>query len=728
MSDNLTSLDCLFRPHRIAVVGAGSKASNLGHVVVRNLLEGNFPGVVYPINSHHESIGGVAAYPSVLETPEIADLAVICVPADSVAEVVRQCAERGTKGLVILSAGFRETGPEGAQLESEVLAIVRDHGMRLVGPNCLGFEVPALDLNASFATHMPQPGGIALISQSGALTSAVIEWAIGENIGFSTLISLGNAPDVGVGSMLDYLADDPDTDSAVVYVESVSDAQTFTEAAAKFAAKKPLVVYKAGRFAASAQATVSHTGAMAGADSVYSAAFDRVGAARVLDIAKMYHVITLLDTGRPVAGPELAVVTNAGGPGVMAVDALAARGGELATLSDSTIRRLDASLPAAWSRSNPVDVLGDAPAQRYADAVEIVAQDPGVDAVIVLLTPQAVTDVVASADALIEAYGKTDKPVYAVWMGGGPVNEEAIARLRTARIPFFKYPENAVNAFMTAVEAHAPQVRGRDYELVPSGTDEFEPDRRLAEEIIAQVPDNGLLPEYAAEQLFEAYGITVARARLATSADAAADLAEETGYPVVMKISSKDITHKSDVGGVMLDLEDAAAVRSAYEQITESARRARPDARIDGAVVQRQLPQGVRELIMGSHVDASFGAVIMIADGGTTAELMNDSSLQLAPVDASLARSMLEDLRIWPLLEGYRGAEGVDLDALCVTIQRFSRLVEEHPEITEIEVNPLLAIPGESIAVDARAVVDLNALHNPPEPYSHLGIRTQGRG
>ena len=712
------SLDCLFKPHRVAVVGAGSAPTNLGHMVVRNLLEGNFEGVIYPINPKRESIGGVQAYPSVLETPEVPDLAIICVPAKFVPSVVKQCGERGTKGLIILAAGFREVGAEGRALEDEVVAEARSHGMRILGPNCLGLEVPSLHLNASFASHMTDAGSIAFVSQSGALTAAAIEWAIGKGIGFSKIVTLGNIADVGVADVLDYLADDDETDCAVVYAESISNPQAFTAAASRFSAKKPIFVYKAGRFAASAKAAVSHTGAMAGADSVYEAAFRRVGAKRVLEISELYHAIELLASGRRPTGSSLAIVTNAGGPGVMSVDALSARGGHLVEISPETIEALNEVLPAAWSHANPIDVLGDASASRYEEAIKRAVQDPNADGLLVILTPQSMTDILGVADAVIAAAATTEKPVLATWMGGGETNALAIERLTAAGVPTFEYPEDAVNAFMNVVEAAAP---------VPSllgspADDGFTPDRETAAAIIADVPDTGILPERPSKRLFQAYGLTVAVDELAHTADEAVELADSFGYPIVLKIASPDITHKTDVGGVVVGLEDAEQVREAFQAILDRARAARPEARIEGVNVQHMVEKNGQELIMGANQDATFGAVIMLAAGGVTAEITKDKALELAPVDKDLARTMLESLRIWPLLEGYRGMSGADLDSLVTMVQRFSRLVVEHPEITEIEINPVLANPDGAVALDARAVIDRDRLDNPPAAYSHLGI------
>lgn len=716
------SLDSLFRPKRVAVVGASTKPTNLGHMVVRNLLEGNFQGVVYPINPKHESIGGVPAFPSVSQTPAVPDLAIICIPAKGVLSVVEECAARGTKGLIILTAGFRETGPEGRAVEDRIVEVARSHGMRILGPNCLGLQVPAHSLNASFAAHMPSAGRVAFISQSGALTAAAIDWAIGKGIGFSKIVSLGNASDVNLADVLDYLADDDDTDAAVVYAESVADAQSFTAAASRFTARKPLIAYKAGRFAASAKAAVSHTGAMAGADSVYDAAFERVGVTRVLRISDLYHAIELLSAGRSASKPSLAVVTNAGGPGVMSADALIARDGILADLSEETLDALNAVLPSAWSHSNPIDVLGDAPAARYEAAIGAAVSDPGVDAVLVILTPQSMTDILGSADAVIAASQNTDKPILAVWMGGGATNEEAIRRLDAAGVPAYEFPENAVDAFADIVASRRGPLP--EVPLVPA--DSFEPDRERADQLIASVSEEGVLSELAGKELFDAYGINVALSRPAATADEAVAVSDQVGYPVVVKIASPDITHKTDVGGVEIDLADADAVRASFGRVVASARAARPDADIEGVTIQPMIEETGQELILGSRQDPSFGAIIMVAAGGTSAEILGDSAIQLAPVDAPLALTLLRSLRIWPVLEGYRGRPGADLETLTTIIERFSRLVVEHPEITEIEINPLVGnSPRGAIALDARAVIDRAALAAPPAPYSHLGIAVE---
>lgn len=721
------SLDSLFHPNRVAVVGAGTSPTNLGHMVVRNLVEGNFQGVVYPINPKHESIGGIQAYPSVLETPQPPDLAILCIPAKFDIGVVRQCGQRGTKGIINLAAGFKETGKAGRELEAQMAAEVAKYpGLRMLGPNCLGLQVPSLNLNASFASHMPSDGHIAFVSQSGALTAAAIEWAISKGIGFSKVVTLGNMMDVALSDVIDYLAEDDDTHSMVIYAESVTNPQAFTAAASRFTQKKPIVVYKAGRFAASAKAAVSHTGAMAGADSVYDAALRRVGATRVLRISDLYHTIELLDADRPAKKPSLAVVTNAGGPGVMSADALVARGGRLASLEQETVDSLSKVLPAAWSHGNPIDVLGDAPAKRYEAAIKAAVTDPDADAVLVILTPQAMTDIAGSADAVVAAARTTTKPILATWMGGGRLNDLAKEKLTSAGVPTFDFPEQAVDAFMNLVDYQLSAARREEEERAAEPEDTFTPDRELARQIIASVPPEGVLSELDGKRLFNAYGIHVALSKLARTREAAISTADATGYPVVLKIASPDITHKTDVGGVAIDLKNAQQVGEAYDRVIASAKAKRPDAEITGVTIQEWVEESEtdQELILGANQDPTFGATIMVAAGGIAAEILKDKALELAPVDAPLIRRMLASLRIWPLLKGYRGRPGADLDNLVTIVERFSRLVVEHPEITEVEINPLLASSSKgAIAIDARAVVDRKRLENPPAPYSHLAIR-----
>jgi acetyltransferase len=717
----IRNLDKIFRPNRVAVVGASDRPGKVGQILLHNLIGHGYGGVVYPVNAKREAVQGIAAYPSLAAVPHTPDLAVICTPAASVPALVEQCGQLGILGVIIISAGFREIGAAGRLLEDQVQAAANRYpGLRVVGPNCLGIMVPRIGLNASFAATMPVPGRVAFVSQSGALCTAVLDWAKAAGIGFSHFHSIGNMLDVGIDDLLDYLAGDPHTDSVVLYVESIGRARQFMSAARALARDKPIVAYKAGRFADSAQAAASHTGALAGVDAVYEAAFRRAGIVRVFDLDEVFDCAGLLARQRIPKGPRLAIVTNAGGPGVMACDALLDRRGELARLTTATLERLNACLPPFWSHGNPVDILGDAPAQRYADAVSALLDDAGVDAVLVLLTPQAMTDPTASATAVIEAAKRSSKPVLAAWMGG-PAVQGACQRFAAADIPAYTTAEHAVRAFMHLVEYH----RRREILLetpreIPI---QFPLDRsRLRQQFDEIAKRNGsLLSEDDSKQLLGTYGITVATPVPADTAADAVAVAAEIGYPVVLKIHSPEITHKTDVGGVALNLTNAGEVQVAFDRIVSDARRLRPDATIRGVTVQRMITaiHGV-ELILGVKRDPVFGPVMLVGYGGVATEVFQDRALELPPLNERLARRMLESLRSWPLLTGYRGRPMVHVERLVETLIRFSYLVTDLPEIREVDINPLLAMPDEVIALDARVLIDRPETR--PRPHTHLAI------
>jgi len=690
---------------------------------MRNLVDGGFEGVVYPVNPRREAVGGVQAYPSLAETPAPADLAVVCTPAAAVPGVVRECGEAGVPAAAILSAGFREAGAEGAELERAVGAeAARFDQLRLMGPNCLGLIVPRLGLNASFSATTPADGRVAFVTQSGALATSVIDWAAAEGIGFSHVVSLGNMLDVDLGDLIDYIGQDERTRSLVLYVESVTDARKFMSAARAFALRRPIVAYKGGRFPASAQAAVSHTGAIAGEDAVYDAAFERAGIVRVGRIADVFATAELLARHHTRTGTRLAIVTNAGGPGVIATDALLARGGVLAELSAECRARLADLLPASASAANPVDVLGDADPARFRDTVAAVLEDPEVDAALVILTPQAMTDPTGAAKAVAEAARGAPKPLLAAWMGG-PSVEAGSAALSAAGVATYEYPEQAVDAFMHLV-AYSRNLATL-YETPRAIPVSFELDRTRLRGLMGAVLGEAaeVLSETAAKTLLEAYEIEVTKPVAAASPDDAAAIAEELGYPVVLKLRSPDISHKTDVGGVVTGISTAAEVEAAYLRMIDTVAERAPDARIQGATVQPMAETPGYELLLGARRDPTFGAVIALGAGGIAAELQADMALGLPPLNERLARRMLESLRIWPLLAGYRGRPAVDLDRLLETIIRFSYLVADYPEVSEIEINPLLAGVEGTIALDARAVVDQRLVGRRPRPFSHLAIR-----
>jgi acetyltransferase len=721
---SIRNLDKIFKPQRVAIVGASNSPDKVGYTVLRNLVGHGFAGVVYPVNAQRESVQGIAAYPDLKALPHAPDLAVICTPAASVPGMIHQCGDAGVGGVVIISAGFREVGPAGRALEEQVRAeAARFPGLRIIGPNCLGIMVPGLRFNASFAADMPPAGSVAFLSQSGALCTAVLDWAKADEVGFSHFVSVGNMLDVGLDDLLDYLAADPNTSAVMLYVESITEARDFMSAARAFSREKPIIAYKAGRFAESSQAAASHTGAMAGVDEVYEAALRRAGIVRVFDIDEMFDCAELLARQRRLPdGGRLAIVTNAGGPGVMATDALLDRRGTLARLAAETLARLDGCLPSCWSHNNPVDVLGDAPAERYAKALEVALGAPEVDAVLVILTPQAMTEPTATAAALIAAAKNSAKPVLASWMGHELV-QAGVQQLNEAGIPTYTTPEHAVRAFMNLV-AHSRR-RELLYETPRDVPVKFTLDRPKLRERFDSIVARGqsILTEDESKELLEAYGIPATRPLPAHTADEATSAAEMLGYPVVLKILSPDITHKTEVGGVVLDLASAADVRGAFDRIVASARRKRPDANVQGVTVQRMVTQAVGvELIVGSKRDPVFGPVIMVGLGGIAAEVFRDHALELPPLNERLARRMLESLRSWPLLQGFRGRPPLAVDRLVETLMRFSYLIADLPEIQEVDINPLLVMPDEVVALDARIVVDRQAPSKAIRPYGHLAI------
>lgn len=715
-------LDRIFKPRRIALVGVTPNPRSVGRIIFRNLVGGASKGVVYPVNPTIEAVMGVHCYPDVRSLPRTPDLAIICVPASQVPLAVRECGQAGILGAIIVSAGFRETGGEGAALENEVRAVMKEFdGMRVLGPNCLGFIAPGLQLNASFASAMPKNGNIAFISQSGALCSSVLDWAIEEKIGFSYFVSVGNMIDIDFGDLIDYFGEDEGTKSIILYVESVTRARKFMTAARAFARSKPLIAYKAGRFPESAAVAASHTGAMAAEDAVYDAAFQRIGMARVFDIGEIFDVTELLGRHKIPNGRKLGIVTNAGGPGVMATDALIAAGGELAPLSDATMGRLNESLPAFWSRRNPVDVLGDAKSKLVSKAVQIVLEDKNVDALLVIITPQAMTNPTAAAKEICLLAEHAQKPILAAWLGGAGMRE-GMRILNEAGIPTYTTPEQAVRAFMTLVSYS----RNLEilYETPREISVEFPVDRvSIRDRFSGALGRAGILPEDTSKAFLDAYGISVTAPLRAKTAGEAAAAAGTIGYPVALKILSPDITHKTDVGGVALGLESELMVRAAFDHMMDSVRRKKPEARLEGVTVQKMIQRrNAVEMILGIKRDPTFGTVVMAGLGGTSAEIFADRALGFPPLNERLARLMLESLRIWPLLEGYRGRPPANVNKLIEVLIRLSYMAADLPEILELDVNPLLVTEDDAVALDARIVIDPR-FEKGAKPYEHLALR-----
>ncbi len=701
-------LDPFFAPSTVAVVGATEKVGSVGRTVLWNLISSPFGGTVFPINPKRASILGVKAYPSLAAVPDPVDLAVVVTPAPSVLAVIDECAELGIRSVIVISAGFKEIGPEGVELEQRILSRAREAGMRIVGPNCLGVMSPVSGLNATFASAIARRGTVGFVSQSGALLTAVLDWSHGENVGFSAVVSLGSMLDVGWGEVITYLGNDPNTQSIVVYMETIGDARAFLSAAREVALTKPIIVIKPGRTEEAAKAAASHTGSLTGSDEVLAAAFARVGVLRVDEIADLFYVAEVLAKQPRPKGRRLSIVTNAGGPGVLATDALIGGGGELAEVTEATMERLNAFLPGPWSHNNPIDILGDAGPDRYAAALEIAAADPNADGLLVILTPQAMTDPIGTARELTRFARIEGKPVLASWMGGSEV-EKGAAILREAGIPTFPYPDTAVRMFNDTwkLQAHLQQI----YETPTLPSDEELPvDRARATALVAAVRAEGrtLLTEVESKELLAAYGIPITETVVARTEGEAVAAAGRIGYPVVVKLFSHTITHKTDVGGVQLNLQDAQAVRAAWASIAASVAERRGAEHFEGVTVQPMVNWTGYELILGSSIDPQFGPVLLFGMGGQLVELFKDRALGLPPLTTTLARRMMEHTKIHQALKGIRGRRGVDLDALEQLLVRFSQLVVEQRWIKELDINPLLASPERLIALDARVV-----LHDP---------------
>ncbi len=700
-------LDVFFSPKTVAVIGATETANSVGRTVLWNLVTSPFGGTVYPVNPKRPSVLGVKAYKSISDIPEQVDLAVIVTPPPSIPGIIRECGENGVRGAIVISAGFKEIGPEGAELERQLLKEAQDAGIRVIGPNCLGVMSPLSGMNATFATTIARPGSVGFISQSGALCTAVLDWSLKEMVGFSAFVSVGSMVDVGWGDLIYYLGNDPRTKSIVIYMESIGNARSFISAAREVALNKPIIVIKPGRSAAAAKAAASHTGSLTGSDEVLEAAFRRSGVLRVNNIADLFYMAEVLSKQPSPRGNRLTIVTNAGGPGVLATDALIMGGGELAELTPETMEAYNAVLPATWSHNNPVDIIGDASPERYAKALEIAAKDPHSDGILVILTPQAMTDPTRIAEQLKPLARQEGKPLIASWMGGVDVaaGEEILNR---ANIPTFPYPDTAARAF-NYMWRYSYNLKGL-YET-PAISEEsagWTPDRKLVGDIIGRARGEGrsILTEFESKQLLAAYGVPTAQTIIATDAGAAVKAAGQIGYPVVLKLYSETITHKTDVGGVQLNLGDAETVERAFHAIQASVSEKAGAQHFQGVTVQPMIKlKDAYELIIGSSLDPQFGPVLLFGTGGQLVEVFKDRSLALPPLNTTLARRMMEQTKIYKALKGVRGRKPVDLQALEVLMVRFSALVAEQRWIKEIDINPLLASPDGLIALDARVVV-----------------------
>jgi acetyltransferase len=727
-AENLTptqtyGLDPMFAPRSVAVIGASDRPATVGRTILENLLQGKFHGRVYAVNAKHMEVLGLKSYPHIGNLPEAVDMAVIATPAATVPRLIGDCVAAGAKSAVVISAGFREMGGPGAALEQEIQEQLRRSPMRMIGPNCLGIMNPAIGLNATFAQDVPKAGNVAFLSQSGALLSAILDWSHREEVGFSAIVSTGSMLNVGWGDLIYYFGDDPHTKSILLYMESVGDARSFLSAAREVALTKPIIVIKAGRSQAASRAAASHTGALTGSDEVLDAAFRRSGVLRVHNIADLFYMAEVLGRQPRPKGPRLTILTNAGGPAVLATDKLVANGGELAELSPESLQQLNEFLPAHWSHNNPIDILGDADPERYAKALEIASKDPNSDGLLVILAPQGMTDPLHIAERLKPYAKQYAKPVLASWMGGRSV-AAGEAALNAAGIPTFAYPDTAARAF-THMWKYTYNLRGL-YETPTLADQAMESaPRREVEKIIQNARKTGrvLLTELESKQLLARYGMPVIETKSAFSEDEAASIGSTLGFPVVLKVLSEAITHKTDVGGVKLNLKDETTVRSAYRAIKTSVSEKAGAGQFLGVTVQPMAEIDGYELILGSSVDPQFGPVVMFGSGGQLVEVYRDHALALPPLNTTLVQRMMEQTKIFAALRGVRGRKPVDMATLEQLLVRFSQLVVEQRGIKEIDINPLLASPERLVALDARIVlhgadIDLEEVPKPAiRPY-----------
>jgi acetyltransferase len=710
----------LFEPAAVAVIGATERAGAVGQVLVANMLAAGYRGELFAVNPKWRSVQGVPCFAAIGKVPRRIDLAVIATPAATVPDVIEQCGRAGVHAAVVISAGFSEAGPAGVKRERALLENARRHRLRLVGPNCLGLMRPALGLNATFARGATLAGSIGLVAQSGAVCTAMLDWARPNGVGFSSVVSLGGSTDVDFGEIIDYLIEDPATEHILLYIEGVRSARRFVSALRAAARVKPVIVMKVGRHPAGSRAAVSHTGAIVGLDDVFDAVVKRAGVVRVTTIGQMVAAAHALATHVRPRGDRLAVVTNGGGPGVMAADRAADLGIPLASLAEATFAALEPALPANWSRGNPLDLIGDADAARYQSAVSACLADDGVDGVLAILTPQAMTEPDAAARAVIDAARDSSKPVLACWMGE---EQTAAARrlLAKARFPVFRTPDPAVEMFghlssfyrnqRALLQTPGPAAAQRPADLATA--------RAIVEGALGEKRE--VLSEMESKALLAAFSIPIARTVLATSARDAVVMAGEFGFPVAMKIDSPDITHKSDVGGVRLNVANAQAVEAAWHELMAGARRLRPEARLQGVVVEPMVRRAHgRELMVGVIRDPAFGPAIVFGMGGTAIEVHRDRAVALPPLNRYLIEDMIRGTRVARLLEEFRRMPAVHRDALEDVLLRVSEMVCELPELMELDINPLIADETGAIAVDARAVLR----RGPPrrDRYGHMAI------
>lgn len=704
-------LDALFLPKTVAIVGAKDTPGSVGRTLLVNLKE-SFNGKILPINPKREEVLGLKCYPTLASTGIPIDLAIIVTPAQTVPDLMIECVEAGVKSVIIISAGFKELGEKGLHLEEQILKSARKGKIPIIGPNCLGVMNPIYGLNATFAKGIALPGNLAFISQSGAMCTSILDWSYKEKIGFSAFISIGSMVDVNWGTLIDYLGDDPHTHSLLLYMETIGDARAFLTAAREVALKKPIIVIKPGRSEAAAKAAASHTGSLAGSDDVFDAALERVGVLRVNSISELFGMASVLSRQPLPKGPKLTIITNAGGPAVLATDAVTMNRAELSTIDKKTENLLNHVLPDAWSHSNPIDILGDADEKRYNDTLNIISKDPDSDGLLIILSPQDMTDPLAIAKG-VEKFAKSyQKTLLTSWMGGDFV-QSGIAVLNQAKIPVFEYPDDAAKTFGTMW--HYSQNLQSLYET-PSISDSLSVDEnqekiKERKKVVATLFNENsklnrtLLTEYESKQLLEAYNIPTVQTYEAMTKEKAVELANAIGFPVVVKLSSKTITHKSDVGGVKLNIKNAVDVENAFEDIKASVHNHAGPGHFDGVTVQKMAKMRGYELILGSSTDPQFGPVLLFGLGGQLVEVFKDSALGFPPLSRLVAKKLMAKTAIYEALLGVRGKAPVDMIELENVLIKFSNMIAENPRIKEFDINPLIVSDSGVLALDARVVL-----------------------
>jgi len=713
-------LNPLFAPKSVAVFGASDRVDSVGQIVFQNMLGSGYQGALYPINAKNHEVQGRKAYPSISRIGEPVELVVIATPPHTVPDIIEDCGKHGVKAAVIITAGFGETGAEGQALERAVLENARRYGIRLIGPNCLGVMRPGIGLNATFNKGGANTGHLAFVSQSGALCTAILDWAHTNDVGFSSVVSMGSSADVDFGEILDYLVFDQQTQNILLYIEGIRNARSFMSAIRAAARVKPVILVKVGRHAAGSKAAMSHTASLVGSDDAFDAAVRRAGVVRVQTITQLFSAAKALSCGFHPQGNRLAIVTNGGGPGVMATDRASDLGLEIATLSDATIEQLNKVLPPNWSHGNPVDIIGDAQVDRYHHAVKACLEDPNVDGVLTILTPQAMTRPLDAAQAVIALTGQYRKPLLTCWMGESQV-AEARAAFARARQPTFRTPEPAVEVFSHLSDYYRNQ---KLLMQVPGSlSHHLEPDVEGARMVIegALQDKRKVLNEMESKALLSAFHIPVAQTMVAHTPNEALLIAQQLGFPVAMKVNSRDITHKSDTGGVMLSLGNAQAVRAAYHEIMENVTRNRPNAHLDGISIEPMIvkPNG-RELMVGVTNDPVFGPVITFGAGGTLVEVMGDRAVALPPLNTFLVKDLVQGTHVARMLGAFRHMPPADMAALESVLLRVSEMACELPMLMEMDINPLILDEHGALAADARVVVE----YRQPAKYryAHMAI------